>query len=322
MNRKTVAELRENEPVESSFLVKSKNTATGRTGRLFINLVLMDSTGEIEAKIWDDAAEWDKAFSEGDLVKVRGKILNYQGRLQLNVAELRRCFSDEVNPDDFFPHSHQDLEKMFREFLSLINSIQNPYLKKLLQQIFLDPQISADFKIAPAAKSVHHVFRGGLLEHSLSIAKLTQKFVAHYRDFSQLQIDGDLLLAGAALHDLGKIKEISPEGNFSYTNEGRLIGHIVLGFELVSGEIKKIQDFPPELELTLKHILLSHHGFQEFGSPQEPMTLEAMILYYLDDLDSKIQSISSHLEKDKTNKDDWTPYHRSYERYFYKGKIS
>lgn len=322
MNRKTVAELRENEPVESSFLVKSKNSGTGRTGRLFLNLVLMDATGEIEAKIWDDAAEWDKAFAEGDFVKVRGKTLSYQGRLQLNISELRRCFGDEVNPDDYFPHSQKNLEEMFREFLALINSIQNPYLKKLLQQIFLDPRISADFKITPAAKSIHHVYRGGLLEHSLSIARLAQKLIAHYRDFNQVPIDGDLLLAGAILHDLGKIREISPEGNFNYTTEGRLLGHIMLGLDLVSEQIKKIPDFPSPLELTLKHLILSHHGLQEFGSPQEPMILEAMILYYLDDLDSKIESISTLLEKDKASKDEWTSYHRSYERYFYKGKIS
>lgn len=321
MNRKTVAEIKENETVESTFFVKSKISGTGRTGKPYLSLVIMDATGEVEARIWDDALEWEKTFREGDFVKIRAKVVSYQGRRQVNITELRRCFPDEVNPDEFFPSSQKNPEEMFRELRALISTIEDSHLKELLNRVFSEPKIVQDFQSAPAAKSVHHVFRGGLLEHTLSVARLADQAVTHYQDFGNHRINRDLLLAGAILHDIGKIREISAAAGFPYTTEGRLIGHIVLGVSLVRDAMKQLKGFPEDLGNQLLHLLISHHGLQEYGSPQPPMTLEAMMLYYFDDIDSKIESITTLLESDADRGgDEWTPYHRAYNRFFYKGK--
>ena len=320
MKRKTVSEIKENESVESTFFVKSKSSGTGRTGKPYLSLVLMDATGEVEARIWDDALEWDKAFREGDFIVIRAKVVSYQGRRQVNISELRRCSPEEVTPDDFFPSSRKNLEELFRELQEVIRSVRDPHLRELLELIFSDPDISRDFQTAPAAKSIHHVFRGGLLEHTLSVAKMADRVVAHYQDLENQRINRDLLVAGALLHDIGKIREISPSAGFPYTTEGRLIGHIVLGAAMVRESIRAIEGFPGELETLLLHMLISHHGLQEYGSPQPPMTLEAMVLYYLDDIDSKIESITTLLDSDSAPGEEWTPYHRSYQRFFFKGK--
>ncbi len=309
-----INELKERDKVHDLFLVSKKETGVSRNGKPYLNLRLMDKTGEIEAKVWDNADKLSRKFKKSDLVMVKGFAVPYQEKIQLNILDIVGVSAKDIHITDFLPASKMDPDKMFEEIESMIEELKDRHLKKLLLSLFSNDELRCLFKTAPAAKSIHHNYIGGLLEHVLSLCKLTKKIAAHYDG-----INTDLIVTGAILHDIGKIYELSYERDFDYTDEGRLLGHITIGISMIDEQIKGIPNFPDKLAMLLKHMLLSHHGHLEFGSPKRPKTIEAVILYYCDDLDSKVQSMQAHIEKDASSDSDWTHYHRLYNRYIHKG---
>jgi 3'-5' exoribonuclease len=309
-----VSEIRDRAQVDSVFLVKEKITAMAKNGKPYLTLRLMDKSGEVEAKVWDNVDLFSATFDKDDFIAVRSKASVYLGKMQLVIAELRRMPDAEVALTDFLPETERDIREMEAELAALVATFTDVYLQRLLTGFFDDPQFMAVYRSAPAAKGMHHVYLGGLLEHSLAVAKLADRIVPLYPGLKR-----DLLIAGALLHDVGKVREMTYLRSFDYTDEGKLLGHITIGVEMVHEKIAGIADFPAELAMLLKHMLLSHHGQLEFGSPKRPKTLEATVLNYLDDLDSKINGIRTHVGREPENHSRWTSYHRLYDRYFYKG---
>jgi 3'-5' exoribonuclease len=311
-----VKEIKDRAQVDSVFLVKEKITAMAKNGKPYLTLRLMDKSGEVEAKVWDNVDLLSAIFDKDDFIAVRSKASVYLGKMQLVIAELKKVPEEEVALADFLPETSRDMGEMEGELARLIASLDNVDLKRLLAAFFDDPAFLALYRSAPAAKGMHHVYLGGLIEHSLAVARLVDGIVPLYEGLNR-----DLLIAGALLHDVGKVREIAYIRSFDYTDEGKLLGHITIGVEMVRDKIAGLKDFPRELAMLLQHMLLSHHGQYEFGSPKLPMTVEATILNYLDDLDSKINGIRTHVEKEPENHSRWSAYHRLYDRYFYKGEF-
>ena len=307
--------IKEKDRIEDIFLVTKKEMGMSKSGKPYLNIKLMDKTGEIEARVWDDAEEYSKNFERNDFVKIKGSAVAYQGGLQLNIASIVKVEEDKVALKDFLPAAEREPNDMMEELESIVAGMKNVPLRNLLTLFLDDTEIRNRLKIAPAAKSMHHPYLGGLLEHVLSLCGLIDGVTRHYQN-----INKDILLAGAILHDIGKTQELTYERAFDYSDEGRLLGHITIGISMIDKKLEKLPDFPRETAMLLKHMLLSHHGHLEFGSPKRPKTVEAVILYYLDDLDSKVQSMQSLIEKEKGIDSKWTSYHRLYERYIYKGK--
>ena len=312
MSKIFIKEIKDRDQVSGVFLVKEKITAMAKNGKPYMNLKLMDKTGDVDAKIWDNVDQVAQLFEKNDFLKVAAKASIYLGKMQLVISDLRRVPEEEVVLADFLPETERDIEEMAAELQSLLATLQNSWLQRLLGDIFADPQIWPLYRVAPAAKGMHHVYLGGLLEHSLAVAKLVDAVVPLYESFNR-----DLLIAGALLHDLGKVREMKFARAFDYSDEGKLIGHITIGVEMIHEKISQIPDFPAELAMHLKHLILSHHGQYEYGSPKRPKTLEATVLNYLDDLDSKINGIRTHINKEGEMQGNWTAYHRLYDRYFY-----
>lgn len=298
-----------NEVVTVHLLVLSKEIRQKKTGEPYLSLHLSDRTGEIEAKMWDNVAEVMHTFSRDDFVKVKGLLQIYQNRSQFTIHRLRRLEEHEVDFSDFFPCSDREPEEMFAELRAIVAGIDNAHLRALLQAVFADPRIAALYKIAPAAKNIHHACRGGLLEHVLSLCSLSRLAASHYKE-----VDLDLLLAGAILHDIGKIEELSYDRSFGYSPEGQLLGHIVIGLRIVAPKIEALPDFPPKLRLLLEHMIVSHHGELEFGSPKVPVFAEALLLHHLDNLDSKMDAIRHALQRDPHAEGEFTGWVSSLER--------
>lgn len=313
--KKFVADIKDRDQVDSIFLVKEKITAMAKNGKPYLTLRLMDKTGEVDAKIWDNIDKIATLFDKDDFLSIRSKASVYLGKMQLIISELNRIPEESVVLADFLPETDRSIKEMEEELFALVASIADPYLKSLLQSFFSDTELFTLYRVAPAAKGMHHVYLGGLLEHSLAVARLADQVVPLYSDLNR-----DLLIAGALLHDVGKVREMTYMRSFDYTDEGKLIGHITIGVEMLHEKIMAIAGFPLELSMLLKHMILSHHGQYEFGSPKRPKTIEATILNYLDDLDSKINGIRTHIRKETASESRWTAYHRLYDRYFYKDK--
>lgn len=301
------SDLAPGQTVQGVFLVQSKDVRQKKTGEPYLSLVLMDRSGEVEAKMWDNVADVAETFDRDDFVRVRGQTLLYQGRTQLTVHSLQRIPEGEVDVSDFLPVSRRASEEMWRELEQTIASIANPHLKALLRAIFEDREIAEAYRRAPAAKGIHHAWIGGLLEHVLSMCGLARFFASHYPG-----IDLDLLLAGVLLHDIGKIRELDYSRSFSYTVEGGLVGHIQIGLRIVADHLPP--DFPPKLRNLLEHLILSHHGQLEFGSPRLPCYPEAMLLHLIDLTDSKMAAIQTSLEREKDSGSVWTGYNAALER--------
>jgi 3'-5' exoribonuclease len=306
-------QLRKGQTVESIFLVKEKAMTKTKAGNPYLSLRLADRTGEVEGRIWDNAPDFASLFEKDDFVKVRAEVDEFQGVPQLRISKLKKCAEGEFRLEDFLPKTSKDIEAMFTELKTIAAGVRQPFLKKLLEAFFRDEQWAKKFKMAPAAKAVHHVFLGGLLEHTLSIVHLVLLLGPRYKG-----IDQDLLLTGAIFHDMGKITELSFERTFDYTDPGRLLGHIILTVEMIDEKIRTIPDFPKDLSLLLKHLILSHHGEYQFGSPKLPMTLEALLLHHIDDLDAKMNAFLSWIEKEKEGPSRWTSYHKLFERFLFK----
>lgn len=290
---------------ETVFLVQSKEVRHKKSsGDQYLALRLADRTGALDAKMWDNVPLFAHKFKEHDLVSVRGKVQIYNGNLQVIVHRIEAIPDSEARLGDFIPHTERDIEAMYAEVLATIESFENQHLKRLMGSIFKNSKFAAAYKRAPAARSMHHARIGGLLEHVSSVVKLAVLVSSHYDD-----IDRDLLVSGVLLHDLGKIRELTSGPSFEYTDEGRLLGHIAIGSAWIGRRCDEISGFPPRLKSLLLHMVLSHHGKLEFGSPQVPQFAEALALHYIDDLDSKLEVMRAE-RKSITDGGAWTGFHR------------
>jgi 3'-5' exoribonuclease len=309
MKSPNVAELEANQPVTATFLVLAKEIRQKKTGEPYISLTLGDRTGDIDAKMWDNVGDVLETFERDDFVRVKGLVQVYQNKPQLTVHKLIRVDEREIDFADFFPASKRDPEEMFAELQGIIAGLKNPHLKALLEALFADPGIARRYRIAPAAKAIHHAYLGGLIEHVLSMAALARLVAPRYPS-----VDLDLLLAGVILHDLGKISELSYDRSFSYSDEGQLLGHIQIGLRMIDDKIRGLDGFPPRLRALVEHMILSHHGELAFGSPKAPMFAEALLLHHLDNLDSKMECLRATAEKDQNLTGNWTSYSGPLER--------
>ena len=318
MNRKFITELKENDHVESIFFVAEKNLGMGKTGKSYLSLKLSDKSGILDGKIWDKVEHYSGLFERDDFVFIKGTVQSYQGTYQIIISDIRKAHESEIFLEHFIPDSGKDIEMLWQDFINTCKIIKDPYLKKLFNLIFIeDKEIQEKFKNYPAAKSLHHAYRGGLLEHSLNVVKLS-KYIC---DFYENNVNKDLIIIASALHDIGKIYELNFSYITNYTTEGKLLGHIILADELIIRKVSKIENFPQKTLNLLRHILISHHGEYEFGSPKRPKTLEAMIIHFIDNLDAKINGFITALEKDTQN-GDWTGIVKSFDRQLYKGAVN
>jgi 3'-5' exoribonuclease len=307
-----INEIKENENIDSLFLVKEKSSGVTRTGNPYLRLKLVDRSGEMEGRIWTSVDIFSESFEKGDFVYVKGKAVLYQDHLQFNLTHINRMGEEEVILSDFFPMTEKDVDGMFQNLLDISQKIKNPYLSQLINLFWKDESLVERFKKAPASTRLHHTFLGGLLEHTLSLAQLVLRNAPHY---SGLNLD--LLLTATILHDMGKVDELTCHRSFDYSDEGRLLGHIILGIEQVENRIRQIPEFPKDLSTELKHLLLSHHGQYNWGSPKKPMTLEAIMLHHLDDMDAKLNGIQQFLKMQVSEGEKWSAYHPIFEQYFY-----
>ncbi len=307
-----IKQIRENEEVDSFFLVKEKSSGMAKTGNAYLKLKLGDQTGEMEGRIWSVAETVRGSFDKNDFVRVKARAVSFQEHLQLNITNIERIGEDRIDLADFFPVTAKNIDEMFEALVEISTQVKNPHLRSLLQLFWADDLFVRQFKKAPASKQLHHTHLGGLLEHSLSVAQLVIKNSSHYEG-----LNVDLLLTSSILHDLGKVDELFYDRAFDYTDEGRLIGHIVLGIEKVDEKIRHLPDFPKDLSHLLKHLLLSHHGQYIWGSPKKPMSLEALMLHFLDDMDAKINGIQQFLKDHLPEGSKWSSYHPMFEQFFY-----
>ena len=307
-----VKDISENAQIEGLFLVKDKNNGMTKNGKQYISLNLTDKTGEVKARIWDNAEKLGSKFSQGDIVTLKAFSVMYQGTLQLNINSIEKFTADESLLMELLPASPVNPDELFNELIGICRTFSNPHLKRLLELIFSSDDIANSFKKAPAAKSIHHDYLGGLIEHTTNVTRLALAVAPLYPN-----LNVELLLTCAMLHDIGKIQELAYENSFSYTDSGRLIGHITLGCDIVTDAIKKIPEFPDDLALVVRHLLLSHHGQYEFGSPKRPKMPEALLLSYMDDLDAKMFGFTEQIKKERKPDSKWTSYNKIFDRYLY-----
>lgn len=309
-----VKDIRAGDRVSDIFLVMEKNLAISQKGKPYLNLKLRDMTGEVDGRVWERATEMNNIFQTGDIILIQSYAVSFRNVVQLSISKITIVDDPAISPADYLPSSASDSSEMFESLMNIIRTIENQHLKTLLELIFSDEEIADSFQKAPAAKGFHHAYIGGLLEHTLSVTQLLDLVANHYQ-----QANRDLIITGGILHDIGKIHELSFKGSMNYTDEGRLIGHIVIAVELVDTKIAEIADFPKQLALELRHILLSHHGTLEYGSPKRPKTIEALIVNFIDDLDAKMNAFGEFISN-SGNESSWTPYHRLLERFIYRGQ--
>lgn len=306
---KYIDTLREGERVGEIFLCKHKQTALTKNGKPYESLILQDKTGTLDAKIWDPNSQGIDDFDALDYIDVVGDVTSFQGALQLNVKRVRKVQEGEYDPKDYLPVSEKDIDQMYQELTGFISSMKNPYLKKLAESFFVeDEEFAKRFKFHSAAKSVHHGFVGGLLEHTLSVTKLCNYFAESYEILNR-----DLLLSAAMFHDIGKLQEISIFPENDYTDDGQLLGHIMIGAEMVGERIYGIEGFPRKLSSELKHCILAHHGELEFGSPKKPALAEAVALSFADNADAKLQTMKEAFAAVPAGNTEWLGYNRLFE---------
>ena len=283
----------EGKAFDSFFLVLAKQQRTTKSNKPYLNLILGDKTGQIEGRVWDPGdPRIAKDFERGDIVKVRGSFSRYEDRAQVKVDQLRKALAGEADKMDMLPATTRDVGALWAQLEASVESLANPDLKRLLKALLADSALAQMYREAPAARQLHHAWLGGLLEHVVSLLALADRVAAHYA-----LLDRDLLVAGVILHDIGKIRELEWETGFDYTVEGVLLGHIQMGVDLVEKTIAALPGFPDRLRTLVLHMILSHHGKLEFGSPKLPMIPEAVVLNFLDDLDAKMQAMASEFEK-------------------------
>jgi 3'-5' exoribonuclease len=306
--------IQDQDRVSSPFLVKYSAVATGKTGKAYMNVILTDKTGDIEARIFDNVPKFNAQAVRDAFVQVEGHAQSFNNRMQVHIKDLIVLREDEVEVDEYLSPSFLNPEKIYAELKAIVESMQDPDYKALMKSILIDDEeIVARLKKAPAAKSIHHAYPVGLLEHVVSISKMLDFMAGHYAPY----INRDLLLLGGFMHDLAKIWELQFEKTTDYTTEGRLIGHLVMGVELIEKKANLLPSFPEEKRLLAKHMVLAHHGKLEYGSPKEPACIEALIVHMIDDLDSKVNAIRVFTEEDN-QPGMWTLLNKQFQRYFYK----
>lgn len=296
-----VADLQDGQSVASFFLVREKEIRTSaNTGKSWLQLELADRTGSLSAKMWDNFASVAQTFERDDVIRVRGRVKLYRGEKELTIEQILPAGETEYAIEDFLPHTPHDVEQLYSKLREEVAAVRNPWLGKLLTAIVEDPAIAVKLKRAPAAMTMHHAYIGGLLEHLVSLCGLARRVAQHYPE-----VDADLLLTGIVLHDIGKIEELNYSRSIRYTTEGELLGHIIIGLGIVRKKIDAIPGFPPQLAALVEHLIVSHHGEYEFGSPKLPAVREAVLLHMLDDLDSKMAAMRATLGEPKGD-DEWT----------------
>jgi 3'-5' exoribonuclease len=315
MEKIYIQDIEPGEQITSFFLVQYKEVAKKRNNEDYLKLQLFDRTGSIKAVMWDNVEEVKDTFERDDIIKIQGVSGLYQDTLQIVIRRLRRAEEDEIDLGDLLPAGGIDREELITRLREEIAEIGSPFLRQLLENTFNDDAILAGFSTAPAGQSLHHVYIGGLIYHTLSVLTIAKFLADHYGN-----LDKDLIIAGGLLHDLGKIRELRYDRSFGYTDEGRLVGHIPITLEMVGEKIRAIEDFPHSLKIQLEHLIISHHGKLDWGSPKPPMTLEALILHHADDMDAKYGIFQQWMEQqpDPSNPE-WTRYSKQLERYIYKG---
>ena len=296
----------ENKVIVSSFVVSTKQVKPKKSGEPYLALTLADRCGQIEAKMWDNVEDAIDAFEQDDFLKIKGLLNKYKNRFQLTIHKLRKLGESEVDFADYLPKTTKNVDDLWHTLEEFVSSIQDPHLKTLVRSFMGDAEIAAAYRNAPAAKSLHHAYIGGLLDHVVSLFRSCDLLCRNYP-----QVNRDLLLTGAFLHDIGKIHELSYNRSFSYTSRGQLLGHMIIELEMLQAKIPLIPDFPDRMKTLLEHLIISHHGEYEFGSPKLPMFPEALMLHYLDDLDSKMESMRAHFEREAENDSTWTSYNAS-----------
>src|SRR5271166_96195 len=296
----------ENKTITSSFVVASKQVKAKKNGEPYLALILADRTGQIEAKMWDNVDEFILAFEQDDFLKIKGLINKYKNRFQLTIHKLRRMEEAEIDFTDYLPKTTKDIGELWTTLTEFVATLQNPHLKSLIDLFVADAEIAERYRNAPAAKTLHHAYIGGLLDHVVSLFRSCDLICRNYP-----QVNRDLLLTGAFLHDIGKIQELTYNRAFSYTTRGQLLGHMIIELEMLQAKLAQLPDFPPELKTLLEHLIISHHGQYDFGSPKLPMFAEALMLHYLDDLDSKMEAMRAQLERETLLEGPWTSYNAS-----------
>lgn len=320
MSRRFVNQLAENESVDEVFLVSDKQLRTNRNGNLYLAMRLSDKSGSLNGMMWNATDRIADSFENGDYARINGTTQLYNGMMQMIVTRVEPVDPEKVIDADFVTLSSTDVDKLASELAAMLRAIKNYHLRNLAESCLMDETFMGKFTSAPAGIKNHHAYRGGLLEHVLSLMKLATVVAPNYEG-----LDGDLLLMGAFLHDIGKMDELTYERDLAYSDEGQLIGHIVMAVSMLEAKIHETEKlageaFPTELSLRLKHMIVSHHGQYEYGSPKLPMTLEAIALHFLDNLDSKIYTVKQLITDDANATSTWTPYQPALGRKFYKGQ--
>ena len=314
MKKQFIAEIKAGDWVDDIFVLSEKILSQKRDGDNFLNVTISDKSGTLKGVVWDNVDQIAAGITSGDFVYVNGSVSEYKGALQVVIKKMEPFPSDRIDPSDFLPQTSRNIEDMFERLVKRANSITTDYLKALIDAFLNDREFVNKFKTAPAAKKMHHAYIGGLLEHTVSMTSLADKISGHYGG-----VNRDLLLTGAILHDIGKIDEFDYRSKIDYSDKGRLLNHIVIGIKMVDDKLSGINNFPEDQMLLLKHMIVSHHGTREFGSPEPPKTIEAVLLNYIDEIDSKVKAVRDFIASEDPD-ETWTSYHRLLERHFYKGK--
>jgi len=304
-----IEDFKENEHIIEHYLCKQKQSLKTRSGKTYLSLRLMDKTGTVDAKVWEMNNEI-QSFEEGDMIKIDGNIVTFQNDLQLKINKLRKSREGEYITGNYIPMTDKDIDSLYAEALAIINSITHPQIRQLLENILVNDTAQAQaYKTRSAAKYMHHAYMGGLLEHTLAVANICDFMSSKYKHLNR-----DILMAGALLHDVGKIYELSEMPINDYTDDGQMLGHIVIGCEMISAQVAQIPGFPHELASMIKHLIISHHGEYEYGSPKLPCTAEAILLHYADNMDAKLKTFEESFNNDKTP-GPWTGYNKALNRY-------
>ncbi|MEW6356230.1 MAG: HD domain-containing protein [Planctomycetota bacterium] len=313
MANKLIADYKSGEPVDAVFLVREKELKTTRAGKLYMTIDLCDRTGSLPANYWDATEAAFASFDVDDFIRVKGRIETYKNNLQINIKEFEKVDRASVQVGDFIPQTEKDVNKMLAYLRKILATIQDEPLSKLVNAFLEDTEFCKKFKEAPAAVSNHHAYLGGLLEHTAAMLHFTEKVCECYSVLRR-----DLLMAGVFLHDIGKIAEFSYDLSFQYTDAGGLIGHLVIGCMMVEEKARRIEGFPQDTLMLLQHMILSHHGEFEYGSPKLPVTAEAIALHYIDNMDAKLNALPRMIEEDPNDDDNWTGFQRMFDRKMYK----
>jgi 3'-5' exoribonuclease len=318
-SRRFVQSLADGDAIEEVYLVVDKQLRANRNGNLFLQLELRDRTGAIGARLWNAGEPLFRSFEAGDFVLTKGKVQLFQGALQMILNHLERVPPESVSLADFLPHTEKDVSKLYERLRVLLRKVESPHLRALADCFLLDEEFTQSFCRAPAGVRNHHAYLGGLLEHVVTMLDAADRLAPLYPE-----IDRDLLLMGVFLHDVGKVRELTYDRTFGYSDEGQLVGHLVIGVEMVTAMAARAaqltgEPFPAELLLRLKHLVLSHHGTYEFGSPRLPMTPEAIALHHLDNLDAKVNLFTREIREDANAQAAWTPFNQSLGRRLFKG---